>query len=330
MIDRRRVLLGGLAGLALPAFAQPGGGGPPGGPPGGVGQGNPAADQGRQQGRQEQRRDSPSQQPDPSRPQPPRIKALVLSQSYPSTPRLTLANTNRDAALIVRAFERLHFDQVTSHSDGSAADTLARIAAYLDTIDANTIALVYVAGHGIEVEGENLLVLEDGSSFLSLQALVQVLQQRAGVTILFLDACRTNPFEPGAAGPGRVARAFTPEAGGDVGLQTVNVGELRAGRGGRLHAFAVQGSGIKIVFSTDPANVAYDGAWPSSRNSPFATALARFIREPISLDDIVSYTTGEVIRATRRQQSPWSQGSIDRPIYLSGRLRRLQASFTER
>ena len=63
---------------------------------------------------------------------------------------------------------------------------------------------------------------------------------------------------------------------------------------------------------------------PSSRNSPFAEALARHIRQPISLDDIVALTTGDVVRATRRMQSPWSQGSIDRPIFLSGRGRRVQ------
>ena len=92
-----------------------------------------------------------------------------------------------------------------------------------------------------------------------------------------------------------------------------------ARRSGRLRAFALQGSDIKIVFSTDPANVAFDGARPSSRNSPFAEALARHIRQPVSLDDIVALTTGDVVRATRRMQSPWSQGSIDRPIFLSGR-----------
>ena len=39
-------------------------------------------------------------------------------------------------------------------------------------------------------------------------------------------------------------------------------------------------------------------------------------------------TTGDVVRATRRMQSPWSQGSIDRPIFLSWRRRRLQASYS--
>ena len=334
MIDRRSILLGGLAGLTLPAVlrAQPGGPGAPGPGPGAGGAlpGGAGADGSRIRPQQRDA-DSPSQRPDQAAPleQPPRIQALILSQSYRGTPRLALANTTRDAALIARSFQRLRFDQVVVHSDGTATDTVARILAYLRTVDPNTIALIYVAGHGVEIGGENLLLLEGGTAFLSLQAVVQVLRERAGITILFLDACRNNPFDGAAAAAGRVSRAILPGQEGDVQLQTVGLDALRAaspGTPGRLRPFSLQGSGIKIVFSTDPANVAYDDV-QSSRNSPFARALARHIRQPVSLDDIISLTTGDVIRATRRAQFPWSQGSIDRPIFLSGRRRRQQTSL---
>jgi uncharacterized caspase-like protein len=340
MIDRRTLVLGGLAGLAAPTLgqAQPGGGGPAGpGPAANQGtalQGNAGTTGSRLGGQRAGSQDgnqggqSQSQQ----RPQPPRIHALILSQSYQASPGLTLANTTRDAALIARSFQRLRFDSVQLQSDGSAAETMARLASYLRTVDANTIALLYMAGHGVEIGGENLLLLEGGTSFLSLQALVQLLQQRAGVTVLFLDACRNNPFSSVAAATAgrRLSRALPVQDGSQVRIQTVGLDELRAAPAqtlGRLRAFALQGSQIKIVFSTDPANVAFDGVRPSSRNSPFAEALARHIRQPVSLDDIVALTTGDVVRATRRMQSPWSQGSIDRPIFLSGRGRRVQQPF---
>lgn len=354
MIDRRQILFGSLAGLVAPGLvaAQPGAGPGPGTPPvpptGGGTAGRAPANAGTQgnvnvQGdrlgsrlgdRREGTRDNSSGQAQDARqaPQPPRIKALILSQSYRGSPGLALANTTRDAALMARSFRQLRFDAVTMHSDGSAALTMAHLAAYLRTIDANTVALLYVAGHGVEIGGENLLLLDDGTSFLSLQALVQLLQQRAGVTILFLDACRNNPFGNVAAAVSgrRVVRALWQEPEAEVRIQTVRLDELRAAPNetlGRLRAFSLQGSGIKIVFSTDPANVALDGVRPNSRNSPFAEALARHIRQQVSLDDIIALTTGDVIRATRRVQSPWSQGSIDRPIYLSGRGRRRQAAF---
>ena len=333
MIDRRHVLLGGLAGLLAPAIAVaqgPGGPGPggAGGGPQGLAAGNPMAPQ------RNDRRDpaSPSQQQptQASAPQPARIQALIVSQSYQNTPQFALANTTRDAALIADTFQRLRFDQVNVQSDGTADETISRILAYLRTVDTDTIAIVYLAGHGMEIAGENLLMLDGGAVFLSLQALVQALQARAGVTILVLDACRNNPLR-GLGGSGaQVSRAISLGEGETVRLQTVSLDELRTHTSdtlGRLRAFSVQGSGIKIVFSTDPANVAYDGARPNSRNSPFAQALARRMRGRESLDDIVSLTTGDVIRATHGAQAPWSQGSIDRPIFLSGHRRREQGSF---
>lgn len=347
-IDRRQLLIGGLAGLIVPASAgaQPGGNRPGGNapaPPPAAGGGNnngaaqnlpggQSSEIGSRLGGQRQGNMQQGQMPNPRTPQPPRISAMILSQSYRGTPGLTLANTTSDAALMARTFQQLRFDSVTVQTDGGAPETLARIAAYLRTVDANTIALLYMAGHGVEIAGENLLLLEGATSFLSLQMLVQLLQQRAGVTVLFLDACRNNPFgNVAAAVAGRsLTRTIVAQDGNDVRIQTVGMDELRGAPAetiGRLRAFTLQGSQIKIVFSTDPANVAFDGARPSSRNSPFAEALARRLRQPQSLDDIVALTTGDVVRATRRMQSPWSQGSIDRPIFLSGRGRRVQTPY---
>jgi uncharacterized caspase-like protein len=342
MIDRRQLMIGGLAGLLGPALAdaQQGGNQPPGGPAGSAGGApSPPSGQSGELGSRLGGRDygqgnvQQQQMPNPQTPQPPRISALILSQSYQGSPGLTLANTTRDGALIARTFQRLRFNSVMVQTDGTPAETMAHIAAYLRTVDANTIALLYMAGHGVEIGGENLLLLEGASSFLSLQGLVQVLQQRAGVTILFLDACRNNPFgNVAAAIAGRqLSRTIVAQDGEQVRIQTVSMDELRAAPVetiGRLRAFTLQGSQIKIVFSTDPTNVAFDGARPSSRNSPFAEALARHIRAPMSLDDIVALTTGDVVRATRHMQSPWSQGSIDRPIFLSGRGRRVQQGFS--
>jgi uncharacterized caspase-like protein len=336
MIDRRQLMVGGLAGLIAPALGHaqppraPVGGGPA--PAGGNAGAGPQNLPGGQDGNLGSRLGQQAQTDRQTR-QPPRISALVLSQSYQSSPGLTLANASRDAALMAQSFRQLRFDSVTVQDGGGAPETMARLATYLRTVDANTIALLYMAGHGVEIGGENLLLLEGGTSFLSLQTLVQLLQQRAGVTVLFLDACRNNPFGNVAAAIAgrRLSRTILIQDGNDVVIQTVGMDELRAAPAetlGRLRAFALPGSQIKIVFSTDPANVAFDGARPSSRNSPFAEALARHIRQPISLDDIVALTTGDVVRATRRMQSPWSQGSIDRPIFLSWRRRRLQRAYS--
>ncbi|MBV9884503.1 MAG: hypothetical protein JO276_15960, partial [Sphingomonadaceae bacterium] len=157
MIDRRFLLLGGLAGLALPARGfgqQPGGGAPPPAPPppapappsgGGFPQGaGNAASQGQAAAQREgaQAQQSGMQPVQAVQPQPARIEALVLSQSYPSTPQFALANTGRDGELIARAFQRLRFEQVNLQGDAEPEDTLARMLTYLRGIDGDTIAIV--------------------------------------------------------------------------------------------------------------------------------------------------------------------------------------------
>ncbi len=247
MIERRHLLLGGLAGLIAPAAHGQGGGGP-----GGQG-GNPGgpAGQDRIGDRANDPRGGylPQQSIDvPLQPQPPRIRAFVVSQSYRSTPAYTLANTTRDAALIARSFQQLNLDAVSALVDADPAQTMAGIASYLRTIDENTIAMVYVAGHGLEIGGENLLMLEGGTDFLSLQALVQALRERAGIAVLFLDACRNNPLAGPPPEQAQVARSIGSTRDG-VRLQTANIEELRAragGAAGRIRPFTLQGSGIRI------------------------------------------------------------------------------------
>lgn len=318
--NRREVIQGGLAAFLLPglAAAQPPGAGAP-APPSPREGGGPAG-----------RESTPSQngQQRGAVPEQPRQKvhALVLSQSYWDKPGFALPNTAGDAALIVDAFRKLRFDRIALLSNTDKERTLRDLTDFLEGIGPDDLALLYLAGHGLEVAGENLFMLGDARSFLSLQALVQLLQDRAGVTALFLDACRNNPYY-GAVPAGDVTRAVRTRSaiGAGVQLETVDLETVRARSArpaGKLSAFSLAGSSVKIVFSTDPGNFALDGARPSSRYGPFAQALAKRIRQPISLDDVVSLTTGDVRAATRRRQSPWSQGSVDRPIFLSPRRRR--------
>lgn len=318
-LERRDLVAALLAALLLPraAAAQPPAGGP--GP------------QGREAGAPAPRQDAPAgsrQQTSAAGPDSqPTVHALILCQSYPGDPRLALPNAARDGSLIAETFRRLRFERIAYLGESEAERTLDGVADFLESTGRDNIALLYVAGHGVEIAGENLYMLGDGESFLSLQALVEMLQARAGLTILFLDACRNNPFY-GAAPSGRIARARAVRSGlGEkVRLETVKLDTLRSrDPAGRLRAFFLDGGGVKIVFSTAPGKFALDGARPSSRNSPFALALARRLRQPVSLDDAVSLATGDVRAATRSRQSPWSQGSVDRPIFLSPRKRRSKA-----
>jgi uncharacterized caspase-like protein len=253
-----------------------------------------------------------------------RSRALILAQSYRYDGRLYLPNTSRDASLIQQTFQQLKFHQILTLQDQPASLTLVALGRFLGEIAKDDLVVVYLAGHGVEIGGENLLMLNGGEQFISLQTLVETLQNLSRTVVVFLDACRNNPYD-GIPGSGQVSRSLISRSAGlkaaPIRVETVQVAELRQARREetrQLRAFSLTGSGIKIVFSTDPFNVALDGAVSTSVNSPFAQALSRRMLERRSLDDVIAMTTGDVLKATGRSQSPWSQGSIDRPLFLAG------------
>ncbi len=252
---------------------------------------------------------------------PERMRALVLAQSYPGEPRRGLANTVRDAALIAASCRRLGFAAVDMIGDGSADTTVTRIGAFLATVERGDVVLVYLVGHGVQILDENLLMLNGSTRFVSLQAFTRTLQERSDTVLVFLDACRNNPLDAPLPASAAVSRSIAGRGGPElIAMETVEIGALTPADGtpARITPFTLTGSGIKIVFSTDPYNVALDGVDPDSPNSPFATALAARLLERRSLDDVISLTTGDVLAATRQTQSPWAQGSIDRPLFLAG------------
>lgn len=256
-------------------------------------------------------------------------RALVVSFSYFDMPGNNLANTRADGRLIGQTLRRLAFDHVTAIEDGSAQGALAQIGQFVDSLGQGDMAVVYFACHGIQIADENLIVLPGGQTFLSLRSLIDALRRRTDTVICLLDACRNNPLLDVPA-EAQVSRALNAPGSSQASFVTVALDDVVAGDVSRavsaLRPFSLPGSGVKIIFATDPNNVALDAASPSSANSPFAQSLARRLLERRSLDDVVSMTTGDVRSSTRGRQSPWAQGSIDRPIFLAGQPRQRNPS----
>lgn len=251
-----------------------------------------------------------------------KARALILAQSYRGDKRLFLPNTARDGTLMQQVFQKLGFDQVVLLQDQEPDLTTGELARFLEGVAADDLVVTYLAGHGVQIGSENLLMLNGASRFISLQSLMETLQDRSRTVLVFLDACRNNPYDA-ISGSGQISRSIPSRslAAAPITLETVSVEAIRgktAEEAGQLQPFNLTGSGIKVVFSTDPYNEALDGATTASRNSPFAQALARRLLERRSLDDVIAVTTGDVLAATDNQQSPWSQGSIGRPLFLAG------------
>jgi uncharacterized caspase-like protein len=158
------------------------------------------------------------------------------------------------------------------------------------------VALFFYAGHGLQVNGQNYLVPIDAMvefeseidlSLVSLSGVMQQLERGSRTNIVFLDACRDNPFAK------ELSRTM-----GNRSAVALNKGL------GRIQS----GSGTFIAFATQPDAVAADG---TGRNSPFTTALLAHIGAPgESISDMMIEVRNDVIATTNGAQVPWDSSSL--------------------
>jgi uncharacterized caspase-like protein len=227
-----------------------------------------------------------------------RVALVVGNSAYQHAPKLT--NPKNDATDISAALKMLGFQVVEGFDlDKAAFDRKVRdFAGALKGADAGVL---FYAGHGLQVAGENYLVpidakAEDATAleFEMLRAGVihRIMEQQTNTNIIFLDACRDNPLAR------NLARS--------MGTRSAEVGSGLA----RIES----GVGTLISFSTQPGNVALDG---SGRNSPFAGALVKQL--DTSSDDLGAMliaVRNEVMQATQRKQVPWENSALTGRFYF--------------
>jgi Caspase domain len=214
--------------------------------------------------------------------------ALVIGNADYKVKRLN--NPRNDARLVAQSLQAAGFSLINGRVQLDLDNDSMRdaIRAFGRQLSPNTVAVLYYSGHGIEYQGENYLVPIDADPDTSAAnveldlvnvgvLLRQIEAAHNGMTIVILDACRTNPFTKGLK---------------DV---TGGLAQLQAPRG------------TLVAFATQPGHSALDG---TKGNSPYALALADEIRKP-GLD--VFNTFNEIARkvddATQHQQTPWFSSS---------------------
>jgi uncharacterized caspase-like protein len=260
------------------------------------------------------------------------INALVIGASYnDAPPSFHLANAVSDAAIMADFLKADPQRKVMLVTDPDRDGLTGALTAYLDSLGAGDVALIYFAGHGVQVEGLNYIVSGDGESLIPIGDIVLRAREKAKLVLLFLDACRNNPFSlhkgPQIAGARSIEvdrlqsrglkRTGAAETPGDT-LKAISLDspELLASNG--LAQFRLQGRGIKVIFSTDPGNVALDAVARSS-NSPFTLSLVKALAQRKSLDEALADVTRDVVAETGGKQTPWVQGSLEEPVFVSGR-----------
>ncbi|MEH2529329.1 tetratricopeptide (TPR) repeat protein [Bradyrhizobium sp. AZCC 1588] len=240
-----------------------------------------------------------------------RLEAL-LGTAAPSTPQLAgprkvalivgngayknvapLDNPPRDAKLIASTFRELGFATVTLAPDLTRDKFFAALHQFGLEAEKADWAVVYYAGHGMEIGGVNYLIpvdarlKADSDAETQAVALEQVIAAVAGarkLRLVMLDACRDNPFEKS------MQRT--------ISLKLVNRG----------FSNIEPEAGFMVVYAAKHGETALDG---DSLNSPFATVLARVIKEPkIEVRKLFDIVRDDVWMATNRTQQPFTYGSL--------------------
>ncbi len=242
--------------------------------------------------------------------------ALVVGEGdYAHLPKL--ANPPNDARAIDDLLSDLGFEvtRVADADQKKLSRALRRFAE--DAADAD-VALIYYSGHGIEAGGENFLVpvdadlsaLDDARERLvPLSAVVEELQKAVPVTIVLLDACRDNPFPPGAVV--RLDAGDAPAPVGAAGLSPPRgaTALARLGTGGKDNL------GALIGFAAAPGHAALDGA--PGGNSPYAAALLKHLSAGgYAFGDVMTMVTEEVYLRTAARQVPWTNSSLRRALFF--------------
>lgn len=220
-----------------------------------------------------------------------------------------LNNTLNDARKISSTLEEIGFD-VTTVLDATSEEMRQAVDDFSFRSETADLALIYFAGHGVEVQGENFLIPADAQvssnldiqrQSVSLDDLLGAVDKARKMRIVILDSCRDNPF------------------GDAIDLtQTAQATSTGSGtRGGGGLALPSPDRGTLVSFAAKDGNVALDG---EGENSPFATALADKLRQPnLEISLMFRQVRDQVLKNTFNRQEPHTYGSLSGiPFYLTG------------
>ncbi len=223
-----------------------------------------------------------------------RVALVVGIAAYAHTP--PLANPLNDAKDMSTALKAAGFE-VTEAFDVTRRAFDDAVRAFAGKLANADVALLFYAGHGLQVGAQNYLVPADAKlererdlefETIKLEFLLRQMEiDREGKTsIVILDACRDNPLSR------NLART--------MGTRSTNIG--------RGLAAAPTGLGTFIAYSTQPGNVALDG---TGRNSPFTAALVRHMGvKGRNLPATMIEVRKDVVAVTNGRQVPWDHSAL--------------------
>jgi uncharacterized caspase-like protein len=236
--------------------------------------------------------------------------ALVIGNSAYANASL-LKNPANDARDIAAALDRLGFSGIGINSSTDLTVTNTPLAPFFDltyerlrralaafarATEETDLAILYYAGHGIEVGGRNYLIPIDarlehvkdvGWETAALDDLMIGIEEGDGLRLIILDACRDNPFRS----------------------RMISTRSLSRG----LASIEPPGNDILVAYSSEHGRLALDG---TSNNSPYATALLAYLERPgLEVGELFREVRDHVKEITKSRQKPHTYGQLGRRKY---------------
>ena len=221
-----------------------------------------------------------------------RVALVLANSSYQYAP--SLANPVNDGAVMAKTLKDAGFEIVESRHDLSALETRRVLRDFADATRDADIAVVYYAGHGIEVEGSNYLIPVDAKlerdtdvydQGLSLDRVLVAVEPAKQLRLVILDACRDNPF-------GKTMKRTVVSRGIGRGLAQVEPNSPNT----------------LIAYSAKAGFTAQDG---DGANSPFTVALSKHLTTPgLDVRRAFGFVRDDVLKSTGNKQEPFVYGSL--------------------
>src|SRR5712672_4805221 len=221
-----------------------------------------------------------------------RVALVIGNSSYRNVAKLS--NPANDAAAVAAMFKAAGFDTVESKLNLTVSELRKALRDFGNTSRDADVAVVYYAGHGIELDGTNYLIpvdatLETDTDVLdetfALDRVLFAVEPAKQLRLVILDACRDNPFAK------KMKRTIAARA---------------VGRG--LAKVEPTSPNTMIAFAAKAGSTASDG---DSKNSPFAVALVDHLAKPgLDLRKAFGFVRDDVLKATNSAQEPFIYGSL--------------------
>jgi tetratricopeptide (TPR) repeat protein len=223
-----------------------------------------------------------------------RVALIIGNSAYEKVP--ALPNPSTDAKLVGETLKTIGFDSVTVRTDLRREELLSALKDFAYQANGADWALVFYAGHGMEVAGVNYIIPIDARiqvdrdiSFeaVALDQVMNAVERAKKLHLVLLDACRDNPFK-------------------NVMKRTMTVASRSTAAGGL--APIEPEAGTLVVYAAKDGETASDG---DGLDSPFTKAFVKDVQTPgLEVRRLFDFVRDDVMDATLRQQKPFSYGSI--------------------